>query len=62
MIKQKFGKDIMSRNFASQTNEVLLKIYCHNVCCLIQEYREKNRALLFYKPPQKGGNNKIRLN
>jgi transposase len=42
MIKQKFGKDVMSRNFQSQTNEVLLKILCHNICCLIQEYYENN--------------------
>jgi len=42
MIKQKFGKDVMSRNFTSQTNEVLLKIFCHNLCCLIQEYFENN--------------------
>jgi transposase len=42
MIKQKFGKDVMSRNFQSQTNEVLFKILCHNICCLIQEYYENN--------------------
>jgi len=42
MIKQKFGKDVMSKNFQSQTNEVLLKILCHNICCLISEYHENN--------------------
>lgn len=42
MIKQKFGKDVVSRNFQSQTNEVLLKILCHNICCLIHEYYENN--------------------
>lgn len=42
VIKQKFGKDVMSRNFTSQTNEVLLKILCHNICCLISAYFEKN--------------------
>jgi transposase/transcriptional regulator NrdR family protein len=42
MIKQKFGKDVLSRNFKSQTNEVLLKILCHNICCLIHEYYENN--------------------
>jgi len=42
MIKQKFGKEVVSRNFTSQTNEVLLKILCHNICCLISAYFEKN--------------------
>ncbi|MDO8647501.1 MAG: IS5 family transposase, partial [Candidatus Diapherotrites archaeon] len=42
MIKQKFGKEIMSRGFQSQTNEVLLKILCNNICCLIHEYYENN--------------------
>lgn len=42
MLKQKFGKDVMSKNFTSQTNEVLLKILCHNICCLISAYFEKN--------------------
>ncbi len=42
MIKQKFGKDVVTRNFQSQTNEVLLKILCHNICCLIAAYYENN--------------------
>jgi len=42
MIKQKFGKDVVTKNFQSQTNEVLLKILCHNICCLIHEYYENN--------------------
>jgi transposase len=42
MIKQKFGKDVVTRNFQSQTNEVLFKILCHNICCIINEYYENN--------------------
>jgi len=40
MIKQKFGKNLMTKNFTSQQNEILLKVLCHNLCCLIQEYHE----------------------
>ncbi|MBN1941042.1 MAG: IS5 family transposase [Candidatus Diapherotrites archaeon] len=42
MVKQKFGKDVITKNYVSQCNEVLLKILCHNICCLIQEYFENN--------------------
>lgn len=51
MIKQKFGKDVVSRSFQSQTNEVLLKILCHNICCLIREYYE-NRIESYYSTEQ----------
>ena len=53
MIKQKFGKDVMSRNFTSQTNEVLLKILCHNICCLISAYFEKNIESYYSTSPPK---------
>ncbi len=53
MIKQKFGKEVVSRNFTSQTNEVLLKILCHNICCLISAYFEKNiESYYSTNPPQ----------
>lgn len=42
MIKQKFGKDLVTKSFESQKNEVLLKVLCHNICCLIQEYYLRN--------------------
>lgn len=37
MIKQKFGGDLNYKNSISQTNEILCKILCHNICVLIQE-------------------------
>lgn len=42
MIKQKFGKDLATKSFESQRNEILLKVLCHNICCLIQEYYLRN--------------------
>ncbi|MFH1664513.1 MAG: transposase [archaeon] len=39
-IKGKFGGSLKSKSFVGQTNEVLLKVLCHNICCLIQEMYE----------------------
>ncbi len=41
MIKQKFGSNLVTKNFQSQKNEILLKILCHNALCLAHEYYEK---------------------
>lgn len=37
MIKQRFGDFVRCKTELSQTNEVLAKILCHNICVLIQE-------------------------
>ena len=39
-IKRKFGDSVRSRNDVAMVNEVLCKILCHNLCCLIQEQEE----------------------
>lgn len=40
MIKTKFSGAIKSKKDTAQVNEVLIKILCHNVCCVIQEVNE----------------------
>ena len=40
MIKAKFGDHIRSRTDTAMVNEVLCKILCHNICCLIQSVFE----------------------
>jgi transposase len=40
MIKAKFGGFVRSKLPVAQTNEVLAKILCHNICCLIQSTYE----------------------
>jgi transposase len=40
MIKAKFGGSVRSKLPAAQVNEVLCKILCHNLCCLIQSTYE----------------------
>jgi hypothetical protein len=40
MIKRKHGDAVRSKTDVSMVNEVLCKILCHNLCCLIQEEAE----------------------
>lgn len=42
MIKQKFGSNLMTKNYTANVNEILVKALCHNICVLIQEYFERN--------------------
>ncbi len=48
MIKGKFGERLRSRTQTSQFNEVLCKVLCHNICCLIQSMHELNLKPKFY--------------
>ena len=40
MIKQKFGQNLMTKNYVANVNEILCKIVSHNICCLISAYYE----------------------
>jgi len=40
MIKTKFKDNLRSKDRTAQTNELLLKILCHNICVVIQEMNE----------------------
>jgi hypothetical protein len=53
MIKAKFGSAIRAKLPAAQTNEVLLKILCHNVCCLIQSTFELGITVEFWPDQQR---------
>ena len=37
MIKSKFGDSVRSKTWTAQINEVLCKIICHNLCCVIMK-------------------------
>jgi hypothetical protein len=47
MIKQRFGDFVMTKNNLSQTNEILARILCHNICVLIQEIYLSNIEIDF---------------
>lgn len=40
MIKAKFGDSVRSKTDRAMLNEVLAKVVCHNICCLIQSAYE----------------------
>lgn len=40
MIKRKFGERLRSKHKTAQVNEVLCKVLCHNLCCLIHSMYE----------------------
>lgn len=40
MIKRKFGEKVRSKTHTARVNEVLCKVLCHNLCCLIQSMYE----------------------
>ena len=40
MIKAKFRDHVRSKSDVAMTNEVLCKILCRNICCLIQAIYE----------------------
>ncbi len=35
MVKAKFGEAVRSKTDVAMENEVLAKVLCHNLCCLI---------------------------
>jgi hypothetical protein len=40
MIKRKFGESLKSKSYEGQVNEVLCKVICHNLCCLVSAVHE----------------------
>ena len=42
MIKAKFGDSVRNRTDTAMKNEVLAKILCHNICCVIRAQHEMN--------------------
>ena len=40
MIKAKFGTRVRSKTPVAQVNEILCKILCHNLCCLVSAFYE----------------------
>ena len=40
MIKAKFGAALRSKTETAQVNELLCKVLCHNICCIIQSVYE----------------------
>ena len=48
MVKAKFGDAVRSKTDVAMANEVLCKILCHNICCLIQSHYELGIEATFW--------------
>jgi transposase len=46
-MKRKFGEIIRSKTPVAQRNELLLKVLCHNIVCVIHEIHESGVAATF---------------
>ena len=53
MIKAKFGASVRAKTPTAQVNEVLCKVLCHNICCLIQSIYELGLEPTFWTSGQK---------
>lgn len=49
MIKSKFGPSVRSKTPTARVNEVLCKVLCHNLCCLVQSMYELGIEPEFWK-------------
>jgi transposase len=47
-VKRKFGDSVRSKNDVAMVNEVLCKLLCHNLCCVIQEQCELGIEPIFW--------------
>jgi hypothetical protein len=48
MIKMKFGDALRSKLPVAQVNEILCKVICHNLCCLVSAIYELGLAPTFW--------------
>lgn len=53
MIKKKFGEYVSAKGEVAQENEILCKVLCHNLCCLVQEIFLQRIKVDFNKEFQK---------
>lgn len=61
-IKRKFGADVVSINPTAMVNEVLCKLICHNLSCLIMEQETLGIVPVFWKEePQEDDGNILRI-
>lgn len=49
IIKGKFGERLKSKTEKAQINEMLCKVLCHNLCCVIQSMYELDIETEFYR-------------
>lgn len=58
-VKRKFGDSVRSKTDTAMVNEVLCKLLCHNLTCLIQEQETLGIVPIFWKNEDAGACNAI---
>jgi hypothetical protein len=53
-VKRKFGQAVLSKTDAAMVNEVLCKLLCQNLTCLVQEQETLGIVPVFWKDEDKG--------
>jgi len=54
-VKRKFGDSVRSKTDVAMVNEVLCKLLCHNLTCLIQEQETLGIVPIFWKDEEPEG-------
>ena len=54
-VKRKFGDSVRSKTDAAMVNEVLCKLLCHNLTCLIQEQETLGIVPVFWPSEPEDG-------
>jgi hypothetical protein len=49
MVKAKFGDAVRSKTETAMKNEVLCKLLCHNLCCVIHSQIELGIEAIFWQ-------------
>ncbi len=64
MVKAKFRDHVRSRGDVSMKNEVLCKLLCHNICCVIQSQCELGIEPVFWQDEraEEGGPDVLPMN
>ena len=61
IVKRKFGEFLRCKKFESQRNELLMKLICHNICCLIAQIFQREIHIDFKKSMEEYLNRKVEM-
>jgi transposase len=62
MIKAKFGERLRSKTEKAQINELLCKVLCHNLCCVVSAIYELGIETNFYRIANRSGDSDLMQN
>lgn len=60
-VKRKFGNSVGSKADTGMVNEVLCKLLCHDITCLIQEQETLGISSMFWKDEEQASGERVTL-